>query len=157
MKRLATLALALCLSSCASAPKLTGKAAPDFTLTDQDGKAWSSAALKGDTLLIDFWATWCVPCLQAVPDLNAFNDRHSGQVKLLGLAIEEKGWDVVAPAVAKHHIRYPVAVGHTNLASAFGVEGFPYLVLVKNGKIEKQLLGKHSLAELESELAEYLP
>ena len=149
-------ALALFFSACSSVPKLAGGGAPDFYLSDQNGKTWDTTRLRDKTLLLDFWATWCVPCLQAIPDLNQFSQKHGDKITLIGVAIEDKGWELVKPAIAKHGINYPVVIGHPNLAKTYGVEGFPYLVLVKNGKIETQLLGKHSLADLEKELAAYI-
>lgn len=151
-----SLLLALCLAACSSVPRLEGAAPTDFFLRDQDGKAWSTAELKDKTILIDFWAPWCAPCLKAIPELNLFHAKHGKKVLLLGIAIEEKGWDAVKPAMEKHGIKYPVALGLPALGKAYGVRGFPYLVVLHQGKIAMQLLGSHKLKDLEKKLAEYL-
>jgi len=153
VKPILSLSLAALLCSCAGAPRIEGSAAPDFYLTDQFNKVWSTQAMHDDTVLVDFWATWCVPCLEGIPDLNAFNEKYGAKVKLLGIAIEEKGWDAVTPSAIKHGITYPVTVGQANLAKAYQVEGFPTLVLIQHGKVLKVLTGKHKLGELEAELA----
>ena len=142
-------------SSCASNPMM-GKKPADFYLVDQDKKVWSTQKLGNDTVLLDFWATWCVPCLKAVPDMNAFNDKYHDKVKLLGVAIDEGGWAAVAPTIKKAGITYPVAVALPQLSQAYGIEGIPALLVLKNGIVVKQLTGAHTLAELEADLKEYL-
>lgn len=155
LKRM-TLGLALLLASCAGAPKIIGSGAPDFYLSDQDGKNWDTTAMKGQALLLDFWAPWCAPCLESVPDLNAFHEKYGAKVQLLGIAIEPKGWDAVRPVIAKYGISYPVMIGHANLGKAYSVEALPTLVLVRQGKVAKVLKGKHSLKDLEEALHDVL-
>jgi thiol-disulfide isomerase/thioredoxin len=158
--RFGFLGLALGLLSCSSSrplpeAALQGRPAPNFNLVGDDGRSWSAAA-GGKAMLIDFWAVWCQPCLAAIPDLNAFQELHKDKLSVLGVCIEPAGWSKVRPLMQSRQIRYPVALGTPAIAAAYGVEGFPYLVLVSEGKIVKQLLGRHSLAQLESELAEFL-
>jgi thiol-disulfide isomerase/thioredoxin len=156
MLRRLCLALAILLPACASAPAIIGRMAPDFSLTDQKGLSWATHDFKNGTVLLDFWATWCQPCLEAIPDLNAFNAKHSGKIKLLGVALESKGWDGVKPVITKQEISYPTALGTSDLASAYGIDSLPTLILIRDGKVVKELIGRHSLAELEEELSEYL-
>ncbi len=176
MNRLLALALMLSLASCkttetaaATGGRISGHAAaghaavpsaselPEFKAIDQNGKEWTLlAATKKKPLLIDFWATWCVPCLKSIPDLKAFRDKHQDKVTLLGAATDEKGWAVVKTSIARFGIDYPVIVVNEDLASAYGVEGYPYLVLIKDGRIAKRLLGRHSLEDLEEKLADYI-
>jgi thiol-disulfide isomerase/thioredoxin len=160
MQLAALLSLALALFSCSSGRPLPegglqGRPAPNFNLVGDDGRSWSAAADE-KPMLVDFWAVWCQPCLAAVPDLNAFQQRHAGEMSVLGVCIEPAGWAKVRPVMQSKQIHYPVALGTPAIAAAYGVEGFPYLVLVSKGRIVKQLLGRHTLAQLEGELSEFL-
>ncbi|WP_420265654.1 peroxiredoxin family protein [Candidatus Magnetominusculus dajiuhuensis] len=65
--------------------EIIGKAAPDFTLKTLDGKNFSLSTLKGKTVLINFWATWCPPCVEELPSMNK-----------LYLKYKQKGFEVVA-------------------------------------------------------------
>jgi thiol-disulfide isomerase/thioredoxin len=155
MLRRFSLVLVLLLPACVTGPAIVGKAAPDFFLNDQKGHEWAIQDFKNGILLLDFWATWCQPCLEAVPDLNAFNDLHADKMKLLGVAIEPKGWAVVKPVIEKLDIKYPVVIGPSNLAKAYDIDALPTLVLIRDGKVIKELVGRHTLAELQTELSQY--
>ena len=157
MKRsLLALSLILGLASCSNLPRMAGKVPPDFYLSDQSGKIWETQKLRQETYVLDFWATWCAPCVASIPDLNRYQELHGAKVKLLGIAIEEKGWAVVKPFIAEHDIRYPVATGLGSLAAAYGIDSFPTLLIIHDGKVVSQLQGRHSLAEIEAALAPYL-
>jgi thiol-disulfide isomerase/thioredoxin len=55
---------------------LAGKAAPDFTRTDLDGKSRALSAYRGKVILLNFWATWCEPCLSEIPRFSAWQQRY---------------------------------------------------------------------------------
>jgi thiol-disulfide isomerase/thioredoxin len=107
------------------------KPAPALKLTSIDGREFSLDGLKGQTVVLDFWATWCPPCEFQIPVLNAIYDawRERGVV-VLGVAVDAEGAEVVAPYASEHKVRYPVLLGDESLARAFGAVGFPTSVLV---------------------------
>lgn len=158
--RLLFLSLSLFTASLSAAPYpapgASDKAAPSFEAKDAAGRTWTLADTKSKPVLVDFWATWCKPCLESLPDLNAFYKAHQAKMGLLGLNLDAKGWATAKPIVTKYALSYPVAVIDPKLSKSFGAKGFPYLVVIYQGKIVKTLNGAHRLKDLEKELAPWL-
>lgn len=102
--------------------------------------------------MIDFWATWCIPCKQQIPVLNAFFRSVAGQeVVVLGIAVDAEGRDVVAPFAEEQKIEYRVALGDEKLAFDYGAPGFPALAVVSpTGHIDSLHLGVIDRAALET-------
>lgn len=152
MKTLTMLMLLLA----AGVPAASGPSAPKFKVKDLQGKEWTQKT-KG-YLLVDFWASWCLPCIKEIPSLNVLRDKYHtiGKMEVLGLSVDEGGLPVVRAAVARHKIAYPVALADTKIADSFGVQGFPTAVLLKDGKLIKVFSGERSLAGFEKDLAPYL-
>ena len=153
------LALSLLVLGCRleSAPGIDGEAAgaraPEFTLRDLRGGEVSLADHLGRPVIIDFWATWCAPCVQQIPVLNAFQAAHYGEVAVLGIAVDAQGVEVVAPFALEHDIQYPVLVGDESLAQQYGAFGFPSLyVIAPDGTIVANHVGVITEEELEESL-----
>jgi peroxiredoxin len=80
--------IALVAGACGSAEK---RAAPDFAHVDLDGKTVRLSDLRGRTVVIDFWATWCEPCVLQPPELNQVWNAHRASGKLVVLGVEVGG------------------------------------------------------------------
>jgi thiol-disulfide isomerase/thioredoxin len=130
-----------------------GARAPEFTLPDLLGNENSLADHRGRPVIIDFWATWCAPCVQQIPVLNAFQAAHYGEVSVLGIAVDSQGIEVVSPFATEHDIQYPVLLGDESLAQEYGAFGFPSLyVIAPDGTIAANHVGVISEEELEEAL-----
>jgi thiol-disulfide isomerase/thioredoxin len=113
------------------------KSAPDFSVVpiDNQAKSVTLADFKGKVVLLDFWATWCGPCRQAIPDLDRlWQDYHAKGLEIVSISQEDR--DQVLKFHTASGAAYPVFVDTTGDANrAYGIEVLPTFVLIKNGKI----------------------
>jgi len=129
------------------------------TFADLDGKEASLAPWRDEILVVNFWATWCPPCRDEMPDLSRLQERHKG-VRFVGVALD-------APAKVKafserHPVAYPllIASGDTfALSRELGnaAQALPYTLVVKNDKIKWAKLGRIDATQLDSYLSALPP
>jgi len=126
--------------------------APDFTLQDIQGKAVRLSDYAGKVVIINFWATWCPPCKQELPDFVKFyNSNCSKNVVIIGIAVGSTLEDVKRMA-AEYKITYPLCLSDGKVESLYGgVRFVPTTVVIdKKGNIQQKRSGMMS----ENELAE---
>ena len=121
---------------------------PNFSWKDKDGKTTDFESFKGKLTLVNFWATWCVPCKKELPDLVSLSTDVAGQnVKVLGISLDP-GSSVsedVASFVRDNGITYPVIISSEDLEELLGVRGIPMTFLIDaNGKIVQSFFGEHN-------------
>ena len=127
------------------------KPAPDFTLQDANGKAVKLSDYKGKVVLLDFWATWCGPCKIEIPWFIEFQRKYKDRgFTVLGVSMDEDGWQIVKPFAEEYKMNYPVVLGNDETATAFGgVEVLPTTFIIdKEGRIvatHKGLTGKDEM------------
>jgi len=111
----------------------------DFTLSDLQGQTWHLRDLRGKTVLVNFWATWCPPCRKEMPDLQALYDKYKDQGFVV-LAISDEEATKVAPFIGERKITYPVLLDPGGkVAQLFRVDGIPKsFVYDRNGKLAAQ-------------------
>jgi len=132
------------------------------TLNDLAGKPQMLAQWKGKPLLVNFWATWCGPCVQEMPELSSLANEQAAsgaarRFNVIGIGIDAPS--AMSEFAAKHNIKYPLYVGGmggTELSRGFGNTngGLPFTVLIgADGQVRKTYLGKLRFGELKADLA----
>ena len=137
------------------APAAIGEPVP-LAVKTLEGDAFDIAAHRGRWVVVNFWATWCRPCLEEMPELSAL-DAMREHVQVIGLAYEEIEADELRAFLAKHPVVYPIAVVDvTDPPAAFEVpRGLPMTYLVDpEGRLAKQFLGPVTARQIEEAIAE---
>jgi thiol-disulfide isomerase/thioredoxin len=147
----AGLALASVVAGCSGgdstdAPLKVGQPAPSYVATSVAGQLVSIAGLRGNVVLLNAWATWCVPCRAEIPEIRALHTRYVGQgLKVVGVSLDEAN---AAPAIAdfvkQYDMRYQIWWDPAQRFSTdFRFDGLPMTVLVdKAGVLRWILKGK---------------
>jgi len=123
---------------------------PSLNVTTFDGKLFDLAQHRGHWVVINFWATWCTPCLAEIPDLAAF-DKARDDVDVIGLAYEEIERPDMEAFLKEHPIPYPIALLDVyNPPADFDTPpGLPMTYLIApDGKVARQFLGPTDAKEL---------
>jgi cytochrome c biogenesis protein CcmG/thiol:disulfide interchange protein DsbE len=133
-------------------------AAPDFTLTDVQGKTITLSKYKGKVVLLDFWATTCGGCKIELPWYVAFDGKYRSRgLSVIGLDMYGETPEVIRPFMAKWNMHYPVAVGTDAVGDRFGLKEMPMTLLIdKNGKIAASHVGIVDKSAFESEIQKLL-
>ncbi len=133
--------------------------APDFELTDADGRKVKLSDYKGKVVLLNFWATWCGPCKLEIPWFADFEKRYKDQgFAVLGVSMDEDGWDAVKPYIEAKQVNYRVVVGTDAIGQLYGgVEALPTTFMIdREGKIAATHIGLVMKKDYEDEIAELL-
>ena len=94
--------------------------APDFKVEGLDGKPLSLAASRGKVILLNFWATWCGPCREEIPDLIALQQKYKDQLQIIALTVDEDNAAMVKKVVNASGINYPVAMSPSDVRMQYG-------------------------------------
>ena len=135
-------AVATPLSSAAQEPD--DRLAIDFQATRLDGTLFNGSDLEGHVVLLDFWAVWCRPCIEAFPKLNHLAQELADRdVEIIGIAVHSGSPEEVADFLEGHDIQYPVVVADEDLVYRLDVIGYPtYLLVGPDGAVYKRYVGE---------------
>jgi thiol-disulfide isomerase/thioredoxin len=128
-----------------------GGRAPSFSLTTATDETVTDRSLEGRIVLLNFWSTGCGPCAGEMPDLQALED--SNKATVVGIALDEDGWQAVKPFLKSRHITYRVALGDEDLFERCGGVGIPYsLLLDRSMRVVKVYRGAVTRETLEQDI-----
>ncbi|MCA9283131.1 MAG: TlpA family protein disulfide reductase [Phycisphaeraceae bacterium] len=139
--------------------KLVGKRAPALKVKDWQGEEQDLSELKGEIVLIDFWATWCGPCIAAIPHTNEVAEKYEEKgVKVFGVCCT-RGAETMASTVKSKKMEYPTAADVNNAsAEAYGVQWWPFYVLIdRDGMIRATGLRSDKTEDALNELLKEQP
>ena len=136
-----------------------GDTAPDFSRTDLAGRTMHLAAYRGKLVLLNFWASWCGPCLKEMPQFVLWQrDYQARGLQIIGVSMDD-GPRPVEALLARHPVNYPIVMGDASLGETFGgVLGLPLSYLIDpSGRIVGRYQGGNDLAKMKSDIEGLLP
>ncbi|MGE5320434.1 MAG: TlpA family protein disulfide reductase [Hyphomicrobiaceae bacterium] len=130
-----------------------------FKLTDTEGKVHTLAGYKGKWVLVNFWATWCPPCQEEIPDLIALHENKKNNLVVIGIAMDYRNAQQVTDFAEGLLVDYPIVLGNAQVAGQIGpIEGLPTTYLYNpDGKMVAQQVGAITRESVESFIARKEP
>lgn len=139
--------------------QMTNGPAPEFSLYDTDGKLVTGSSLKGKVIVLDFWATWCVPCQASFPAMQRVVNKYKADKEVVFLFVNtmERDKDVqswIAKFKKEHSYSFRILLDKDNkVDAAFDVAGLPTKIIIdKSGMIRFTTMGFEGDSSLEKEL-----
>ncbi len=127
------------------------------SMANTNGQTQPLAQWKGKALIVNFWATWCAPCVEEMPELSALQrEIEHRQIQVLGVGVDSAS--NISAFAAKYKITYPLYVGNvsaTELARSLGNRsgGLPFTILIgRDGQVKKTYLGRLKMDDLRKDL-----
>jgi peroxiredoxin len=136
----------------------TSSQAPDFTLTDFDGRKMTLSQHRGKVVLLDFWASWCTPCQAEVPQFIEWQKKYGDQgLQIIGISMDDDE-GAARKFVERLRPNYPIAMGNAKVGESYGgILGLPAnIVISRDGKIMAKHVGVTDLKSLEQEIQQAL-
>lgn len=124
--------------------EMQNQKAPDFTLKDMQGKNVSLSDFKGRIVLVNFWATWCPPCIEEMPSMEKLHQKFKGEdFVLLAVNTEENGKQMVETFLKKNPFTFTILLdGDAKVQQLFNVFRLPETVIInRHGEIVTKVLG----------------
>ena len=122
---------------------LTGKPAPDFSLTLFDGRSVRLSDYRGKVVFLNFWASWCPPCRAEIPDfVDLYKKYHAKGLEIIGLSVDQSAEPVV-DFVKEFAVNYPIVMAAPDVIKAYGdIKGIPTsFILDAKGNILARYVG----------------
>ena len=136
-----------------------GALAPDFSLADLSGHSTNLSSFRGKVVLLDFWATWCVPCREETPHFIDLQNKYGSQgLQVIGVSMDD-GPEPVRDFYQHFKMNYPVVMGDAKTGELYGgVLGLPIaFVIGPDGRIASKHIGSTDISVFEKEVVRLLP
>ena len=136
-------------------PAIVGSVAPSFELADLDGNPVRLEDLRGRPVIVNFWASWCMPCVEEFPLLRAVAERHADDgLAVVGIVYQDRS-QAARDFMARNGATWPAAVDPGGkVAAAYGIVGPPETFFIgRDGTIVARQIGQFSAASLEQKVA----
>jgi cytochrome c biogenesis protein CcmG/thiol:disulfide interchange protein DsbE len=132
-----------------------GKLAPDFVLSSLDGKSVQLSDLHGKVVLLNFWATWCVPCKVEMPWFVELQKRYgTSGLQVVGIAMDDASQADLRKFTNELGVNYPILIGNDKVGDVYGgVQFLPFTLYVdRDGRVVDKVFGLKSENEVENEI-----
>ena len=134
-------------------PQTADNPAPSFTLQDLSGNKVSLSDFQGKVVILDFWATWCPPCVREIPHFVELYDQYKAQgFAMVGISLDRQGVSVVEAFVQKYKVNYPILMNDGQADRAYGgIRSIPTtFVIDRAGNIRQKYVGYRDKAVFEA-------
>lgn len=146
--------LLLAIAGCGSRePRTAEERAPDFSLPTHTGNTFTLSDHTGSVVVVNFWATWCKPCVDEMPEFVELQEEYANEgLQFVGVSVDREGFEAVKPFAERMNINYPLVVAESDLIDDYGgVTVIPTTFIVgKNGYIRDQIIGRTTKSEVMS-------
>lgn len=132
--------------------------APHLQMVDLDGRTIQTANYQGSVVLVNFWAAWCTPCAEEIPQIVALQEKYGRQgFQTIGISMDDKE-AALREFYRKYKMNYPVIIGNQNIAQEYGgILGLPTSFLIgRDGRIRSKISGMADFPKLEQEIVALL-
>ena len=132
--------------------------APDFELISTDGRKLKLSDYRGKIVIVDFWATWCPPCREEIPDFVELQKEYEFNLQILGVSLDTDTKNDVIPFMKKHKMNYPVVFGTMGVVRDYGdIQSIPTTFIIdQNGNVVNSFVGYHEKAVFKAEIEKLL-
>jgi peroxiredoxin len=140
-------------------PSPKSKPAPSFTLQDLNGNTVSLSDFKGKVIILDFWATWCPPCVKEVPHFVELYEQYKDrEFVIVGISVDREGVGVVKSFVQKYKVNYPILMTDGRVEKAYGdITSIPTtFVIDSEGNIRRSYIGYRDKEVFEKDITALL-
>ncbi|MFK8793260.1 peroxiredoxin family protein [Planococcus plakortidis] len=123
-----------------------GQAAPDFTLTDQDGETVKLSDYRGKKVILNFWATWCPPCRAEMPHMQQFHENNAGgdvEILAVNLTAQDNGDEAIRSFIDEFGLTFSIPMDETgSTAQTYQIRTVPTtFILNTKGEIAQKIVG----------------
>lgn len=143
------------MAGCSAAQEATLKKAPDFSLQDVNGKTVRLSDYSGKVIILNFFATWCPPCREEIPDfIELVNTTDKERFVIIGISVEKGDEGTVRKFVAAKKVNYPVLVDDGLVSKTYGsISSIPTTFIIdRNGNITEKIIGSRTKADFEGRI-----